>query len=480
MTVLAVDAGTTAVKAACIDNVGNLYEVSRVAVERSAGIGINAEQYWQAVAQAIQQVAGSASHFDAITVTGQGDGLWALNEHGAAVSPGLEWNSTVASEIVTQWEKDGTIAKHYARSGTVLWPGTAAALWRWAQQNHPQIVANTSTVFCAKDWINYRLCGAIATDITDASIPFLDMVNSGYDQKAFSLLGCEDLANKMAPIVQAGTEIGTVSRQAAAATGLAEGTPVLMGVIDVVAMTCGVGVVEPGQAVAVLGTTAAAMAITKNTSANILDANSEPVGATLRIDPNQPQFLRVMGASSGTSTLDWFLSRFYGSVASAHESFWADVQAGKPKVVMLPYLAGERAPFLAPQATGTFVGITSSTSRADLAHSVALGITFSLRNCLQYASGSGATPDTVVLTGGGAASAAWCQLFADVMSTRVTVDDRPHVACAGVAAIATKQDPHVPAKRLCFEPQRDFSADFQEFVEVSYALKPIWEKMSRQ
>lgn len=473
MNVLAVDAGTTAVKAAVVDDGGEVSQVSRVAVDRGPGPGIDPEYYWKTVAQAIAEAADNPASIDAVTVTGQGDGLWALGHDGAPAGAALEWNSTVAAGVVAQWEADGTIAAHYSRTATVLWPGTTAALWCWAQQHQPQLAANARRVLYAKDWINYRLCGAIATDITDATIPFLDVFAGRYDSGAFTSLGCDDLSTAMAPIVPAGTEIGTVTAEAASATGLAAGTPVLMGAIDVVSMTRGVGVSAPGRAVAVLGTTAAGMAIVDR-----LDTEGEPVGAALRIHHDDQRFLRVMGASSGTSTLDWFLAELYPSVASPHEAFWADVAAGEPGVVMLPYLAGERAPFLAPQATGAFIGVTSRTSRADLARAVALGITFSLRHCVEHAAAT--TPDTVVLTGGGTTSTTWCQLVADVMGCAVTVDDRPHVACGGAAAIALGRTPAAPPDRPAFEPRNDHSADFREFAAITRAMRPIWEEMNRQ
>ena len=473
MRVLAVDAGTTAIKAAVIDEAGEVGQVAQVAVRRSAGPGVDPEDYWKTVARAIAKAVESCHSIDAATVTGQGDGLWALSGSGAPAGNAFEWNSMLANEIVADWERDGTIAAHYSRSGTVLWPGTTAALWCWARRHYPHLVSTTRHVLYAKDWINYRLTGVIATDITDATIPFLDIFDGRYEPQAFSALDCDDLWPAMAPITPSGTKIGAVTADAATITGLLAGTPVFLSSIDVVAITRGVGATTPGQAVAVLGTTAAAMAIN-----NDLDTSGEPVGATLRIHDTEQQFLRVMGATSGTSTLDWFLAEFYDTAAAAHDSFWNDVQAAKPGVVMLPYLAGERAPFLAPQATGAFIGLTSRTSRADLAGSVALGITFSLRHCLEHAAGG--VPDTVILTGGGTSSAAWCQLTADVLGTTVIADDRPHVACDGAAAIAMRRTPAVPSARPTFEPLRDYNADFREFVEIGTAIRPMWGKMSRQ
>lgn len=473
MNVLAVDAGTTAVKAAVVDSSGDVTRVARVAVKRHERGGIDPESYWAAVAEAIADTFGLAAEIDAVTVTGQGDGLWTLSDQGAPAGDAFEWNSTQPAEIVAAWERDGTIAEHYGRSGTVLWPGTTAALWRWACDHQPLLTADTRHVFYAKDWINYRLCGAIATDITDATIPFLNLASGHYDAETFSFLGCADLLGAMAPIVPSGTEIGVVSADAADRTGLSAGTPVLMGCIDVAAMIRGVGVNEPGGAVAVLGTTAATMTVTDS-----LDTSGEAVGATLRIHHSDQQYLRVMGTSSGTSTLDWFLAEFYGSPASGYDEFWADARAGRPGVVMLPYLAGERAPFLAPEATGTFIGLTNRTNKADIARSVALGITFSLRHCLEHAT-SGAL-GSVVLTGGGAASRQWCQLAADVLGITVIVDDRPHVACAGAAAIATGRTLAPPAERTTLEPQDSYHGGYREFVDIGQAIRPIWTEMNRQ
>ena len=475
MNVLAVDAGTTAVKAAVVDDRGEVIHVARVAVERDHGPGINPESYWKTVAEAITNVGERTTGIEAVTVTGQGDGLWTLSERGVPAGDAFEWNSTLGSDIVAEWERDGIIAEHYARSGTVLWPGTTAALWRWAQDYRPRLTAGARHVFYAKDWINYRLCGAITTDVSDATIPFLDVARGRYDAGAFALLGCGGLLDAMAPIVDAGAEIGAVTAEAAAGTGLQPGTPVLMGCIDVVAMTRGVGVGAPGQAVAVLGTTAAAMAV-----ADSLDTSGEPVGATLRIHRSNEQYLRVMGTSSGTSTLDWFLAEFYGSPASSLDAFWADVQAGETGVVMLPYLAGERAPFLAPEATGAFIGLTSQTVKADIARSVALGITFSLRHCLEHAASAGGGLGTAVLTGGGASSPAWCQITADVLGSAVIVDERPHVACAGVTAIATGQAPAAPRDMQVFEPRDSYDADYREFVDIGQTVRPIWTAMDRQ
>ncbi len=474
MRILAVDAGTSAVKAAALEAGGTVAAVCRRAVPRSLrgpDGGLPPERLWDVTAEAIAGVTSGSGPVDAAVVTGQGDGLWTLDDGGRPAGPAYEWNSTVAGAVLADWEASGLIERHFRRAGTVLWPGTAAALWRWAETQHRGIVEATATVLCAKDWINHELCGAVATDVTDATIPFLDIEGGCYSDELIGGLGCEALRDRLAPIVPIGTEIGRVGRSAASRTGLRQGTPVLMGCIDVAAVVAGAGLHSPGAALAVLGTTAAAMAITDG-----VELNGEPAGATLKL-PGPSRFLRVMGAVSGTAVLDWYLETFDDAGTDGHGRFWDDVSVGRPGVVMLPYLAGERAPFLAPDATGAFVGLTPATRRADLARATALGVTFSLRQCLDAAVGGSA--GGVVLSGGGAASEHWCQMTADVLGRRIDVDRRPHVACSGVAALATGDRSFSRPDFATFEPAADYATEYRTFTELGGHFRPVWEATPR-
>ena len=470
MSVLAVDAGTSAIKAAIVGDNGASVVSARGPVHRGTTASIDPAEYWAAVAATMATVMDRPRPLDAVAVTGQGDGLWSLDSAGEASGPAYEWNTTTAAAVVRDWEEDGTIEAHYRTSGTVLWPGTSAALWRWLARSRPDQARRTSTVFCAKDWINNRLCGAVATDVTDATIPFLDLEAGGYSPDAFARLGCEDLAARVAPIRDVGSEIGRVSREAARRTGLTAGTPVLMGCLDGAAMIHGAGIADPGQALLVLGTTAAALVVV-----DAVDRRGETVGATLKL-PGRDRFLRFLGTNSGTSTLDWYLDACGYDGDDRFERFWADAAAGQPGPYLMPYLAGERVPFLAPDATGALLGLTPRTGRRDLARSVAMGITFSLRHCLEEALPDGI--DSVVLTGGGAAGAAWCQLVADVTGTAVAVDDRTDISCVGVAALVTGRRARCPVGLTVHEPSRSHESEFRQFVDLGRRLRPIWADLA--
>lgn len=469
MNVLAVDAGTSAVKAAAIDSDGVVRAEARKAAPPRSGAGIDQDSYWAVVAETIRSVA-ARRPVDAVAVTGQGDGLWGLDGAGEAFGPAYEWNTTVAADVVGDWEADGVIGDHYRAGATVLWPGTSAAVWRWLARNRPDQADRTAVVFCAKDWINNRLCGAVATDITDATIPFLDLETGDYSPAAFERLGCLDLVRRVPPIRPAGAEVGKVSREAALATGLQEGTPVLMGCIDVAAMTRGVGVAEPGQALLVLGTTAAALVVT-----GAVNRSGEAVGATLRLSDGR-RYLRVLGASSGTSTLDWYLDTLGYAGESRWEELWDDVRSAKRGAFMMPYLAGERAPFLAPDATGALLGLTPTTGRPEVARSVVMGITFSLRHCLEEALPDGV--DSVVLSGGGATDPAWRQLVADVIGATVVAAPGAVSACEGVARLVTGRTGTLPDGAGIYKPAEDHESEFRQFVELGRRLRPIWSEMA--
>ena len=325
-------------------------------------------------------------------------------------------------------------------------------------------------VFCAKDWISNRLCGAVATDVTDASIPFLDLETGEYSPEAFARLGCEELIRRVAPIRPVGGEIGTVSCEAARRSGLQEGTPVLMGCIDVAAMIHGAGLAEPGQALLVLGTTAAALVVVGE-----VNRSGETVGATLKL-PGGGRYLRVLGTNSGTSTLDWCLDTLGYAGEGRFEHFWADVRSGEPGGYLMPYLAGERTPFLAPDATGALLGLTPTTGRCDVARSVAMGVTFSLRHCLEEALPDGV--DSVVLSGGGATNAAWCQLVADVTGTTVVTAPEAAMSCDGVARLVTGRTGPGPERSEIHEPAASHESEYRHFVELGRRLRPIWAEMA--
>lgn len=474
---VAVDAGTSMIKAVLIGDDGVVYGHSDAPVVRDNKPGLDPDQFWQTTAEVISSLVSNHGEIPlhGVVVAGQGDGLWMVGPSGQVAQRAYLWNGAEGADVVTKWSASGVIDAHFGLCGTVLWSGSQAALWAWYRDAFPAEVKSVTAVFCAKDLINYQLTGVIATDLTDASIPFLDLATNTYSTEAARALGVEDLLALCPPIVASGQVVGSVTAAAAQATGVPEGTPVFQGAIDVVAMLWGSGLGTPGDVLAVLGTTAVSMTVTSE-----VRPSSELSGATLSFGDGAR--LRVMGSSSGTATLEWYMNVAGYKGDDRYEKLWADVRLGQEGAeLFLPYLVGERAPILAPHATGTFLGLTPQTDNARMARAVTEGITHALRWGIDavLADDAAHTLGQVVLAGGGSKASDWSGQVANCLGVPITVDGRADLGARGVARAVFG---HVDVTQshdnvVTVSPDHNHTAvsqRYQAFRDAVATLTPLW------
>ncbi len=468
---IALDVGTSMIKALRLSQAGERIAYAAEPSPRETPAGVDPESVWAVVCRVVGEVARASGELAGIVVTGQGDGLWRIDSEGRPLRA-YQWNSVLAADVVRRWDRAGTIEAHFRETGTVLWPGTSAALWVWLLENDPADAGRTAAFFTAKDWVTSRLTGVVATDVTDATIPFLDPVSGEYSQAAFDRLGCEALAPLAPPVCAPGHLLGDLLPAAAFATGLPAGISVYLGCLDLAAMLRGLGLTEVGEAMAVLGTTVSAVAISDE-----LRLAQEPSGAVIRLGAGR--FMRVMGANSGTTALEWFLDTHGYTGPGKYDRYWADVSAAQSGVLMLPYLAGERAPFLEPNATGAYVGITPTTTRGELARATVEGISYALRHNLE-ASGPG--NGRLVLTGGGASREEWRQLVTDITLAAVQVDLRSDASLLGVASLVDgfaevlttgSQD---RASYTAGPDSPRLQAGYREFLRLLAGFRTLWKE----
>jgi erythritol kinase len=481
--IMALDVGTSMIKAVLISAEGETLFSASMPVEDHGVHAVDPGEIWRQVASTISQVvvkAGSSADIDSLIATGQGDGLWTLENGAETPTSVMLWNSTQPSSVIRDWELDGTIDLHFDATGTVLWPGCSAALWRWFVGVEPERAAAVTTIFTAKDFINFKLTGVIATDITDATIPFVDPVSKEYSSEAFNRLGCQDMFPLVPRIIPAGSKIGNISAAAALLTGLSESTVVYMGLLDVAAMVMGSGLSQSGDVLGILGTTAASISIVPPGK-----QDDNPVGATIYL-PNG-NHLRVMGSTSGTATLEWFLRTHGFDGPGRYESFWQEVEAAKPGgEVFLPYLNGERAPFLATNACGVLLGISSTTTRGAIGRAVVEGVTMSLRHGMEVAATAKGT-GAITLAGGGSSSSRWAQLVSNVVGRPVSVNGRSDLGAFGVASLLLSSPSYRPSISSVvdkyFEPDQDvdlWQAKYLRFLHYVELFKHQWLQDSSQ
>jgi xylulokinase len=407
---IGIDVGTSVVKAAAFDATGQVLAVESRPARTRAWDG-RAEQDPDEVAGAVAEVLGAitARYPDPVAagLTGQGDGVWLIDQDARPVRPAITWMDARAGDIVAEWAAGGVADTVFRRTGNALFPGCPAPVLAWLDRHEPASLDAATTAAYCKDMVFQRLTGVRGTDVSDASVPFLDPRTRAYDAEALAACGLAHRAGLLAPVAEPRPE-GTVLEGRALPAGL----PITAGPFDVPACALGAGVTEPGDGLLIIGTTLACLAVIDEPR-----LDGEATGfhfATGRPD----RWLRGMPAMVGTAALDWVL-RAVGAEHRDLDDLLAASPPGARGVRVLPFFApsGERAPFVEPAARAEITGVSLETTTADLVRATCEGIAFAARHCLTAAGLSG----ELAVAGGGARSESWLGLFADVLGRPLRV-----------------------------------------------------------
>ena len=434
---IGLDAGTSVVKAVAFAADGETLAVAahptRTRVPAPGRAEQDLEEVITAAGEVIREVAAAAREApELLGVTGQGDGLWLLDAAGRAARPAILWSDARAAAIVADWMASGLVEAAFRRSGSVIFPGAAAPLLVALALEEPDALARAATAGYCKDAISQRLTGVRATDVSDASLPFLDPRTRRYDPHLLDLYGVAAWRHLLAPVDPVPGPLRPLGAAGAALTGLPAGVPVHVGPFDLVATLIGAGVRRPGDALIILGTTLGCGVLVDR-----LATDGVPAGMTLCL-PERQRWVRVMPAMVGTPSLEWVLD-LVGAEHGELDALLAAAAPGAGGVVVLPLLspAGERAPFIDPAARAQVVGLSLESDRAALVRAVCEGIAYAARHCLEAA---GLGPDredaAVVVCGGGARSPAWRQILADVLQRPLRIARQPEVGARGAAMAA--------------------------------------------
>jgi erythritol kinase len=421
---IGVDVGTTVTKAVAFDEQGRqVGEASRPTRLVRPAPGRFEHDTEEIVASVNEVITELASEADLIAITGQGDGLWLVDDAGRPVRPAISWLDARSSALLGEWTESGVSEQVFRRSGNRMFPGASGPLLAAVLTEEPEVLARAATAAYCKDVVMQRLTGVRATDVSDASAPFLDPRTGEYDAEALDACGLTDWRHLLAPV---GTPIGELQNDS---LGLAKGTRVSSGPYDLPASAIGAGVTEVGDALLTVGTTLACQVVTRE-----LRVDGEPAGLFLGTwTPGV--WLRAMPAMVGTAALDRVL-QLVGATTADLQGLLTDSHPGANGVTVLPYLseAGERAPFVDTNARGTFDGISLSTTQGDLLRATCEGIAYAARHCLEAAGWTG----KVTVCGGGARSNEWTQILADVLNAPLHTTEASQVAARG-AVIAAKR-----------------------------------------
>ncbi|MFF7753724.1 FGGY family carbohydrate kinase [Streptomyces sp. NPDC007971] len=424
-----IDVGTSMVKAAAFDASGRerAVEARPVGLDlRDGAVEQDMEEVYAAVLAVLEAVSARVPEpVELAGLTGQGDGVWLVDAAGHPVRPALSWMDGRAHALVDQWLADGTFEAVFRRTGSAMFPGCPGPLLAWLDRHEPaSLDAAAAAVYC-KDMVFQRLTGGAraVTDVSDASMPFLDPRTRSYDNGVVELLGLTHRRGLLAAVAD------PVATAETCGAGLPAGTRLANGPYDLPACALGAGVTAPGDGLLIVGTCLAGLAATTE-----LDLGGEPAG--LYISTDRPgHWLRAMPAMVGTAALDWVL-RTTGVRYPEVDALLAATPPGAHGVRVLPYFApsGERAPFVEPGLRAELTGVCLESTPADLIRATCEGIGYAARHCLAAAGLSG----SLAVCGGGTRSPAWMRLLADVLGRPLRVTEGEVGARGAVLAAAER------------------------------------------
>jgi xylulokinase len=436
---LGLDVGTGGSRALLVDAQGRVqYSFTAPHEEMRMQKPLWAEQdpddWWRAGLTAIAGVLHAAradsDSVAGIGLTGQMHGLVLLNAQNKVIRPALIWcDQRSQKQVDFVNDKLGKKAVLRATANPVLTGFTLPKLL-WVREHEPQKFSNLRKFLLPKDYLRFKLTGEFATDVSDASgTSMFDVVQRCWSDELMDGLG---LDKSILPKAYESPEIsGQLNAEAAAATGLRAGIPVVAGAGDQAASAIGNGITKAGT-----------MSCTIGTSGVVFAFQSKPeydeAGRVHTFCHAVPNAWHVMGVTQGAGlSLQWFRNRFAPDVE--YDDLTADATrspAGSHGLFWLPYLMGERTPHLDANARAAWVGLTAKHQRADLVRAILEGVCFSQKDGLEIINKLGAAPQLVRLSGGGAKSPFWHQLFTDIFNVRVATLETQEGSAYGAALLA--------------------------------------------
>lgn len=349
-------------------------------------------------------------------------------------------------------------------------PTWTLAMLAWLQAHEPAVMARIRRLYLAKDFLRHCLTGTWETDYSDAVGALLaDDASKGWSPMLAGLIDLD--MSILPPIVPATRIVGGVTEQAAARTGLLAGTPVVCGANDTTVEFFGVGGNKPGIGGVKLATAGVLFLATEGAAVH------PPISCYPHIVPGL--YYMATGTNSCASAHRWVRDLMFAEGGfEAMDALASAAPRGAEGLLFHPYLQGERAPYWDPLLRADFIGMTISHTQMHFARAVYEGIAFSIRDLLGAAQALGLEFGAIRLMGGGAQSACWRQIIADVTGLAVERTETGDasfgaalVAGIGVGLFADPQD----AERRCVRLQ-EITTPRQEAVSFYTALFGLYKE----
>lgn len=445
---MGIDAGTTGTKAVLVREDGTL--VAQAGREyptyfpEPGAAEQDADDWWRALCALTPELLRAADALPqdvgAISVSSQAPSVVPVDRALHPTGPALIWMDRRA-EPECEWLRHEVGEEAFTRrNGGRIDPYFLAPKLMWYLRHRAAQSPNPpATILSTAGYLVARLTGRAVMDVSLGPLTMLfDCAQQRWSDELVSACGIDP--RLLPPLLPCQEIAGSVTAEASRASGLAEGTPVLAGMVDGTAAAIESNVVEPGAAVEMTGQSTVVMVCA---STPFLHRDLFLLGHAV---PNRWLVVGAMVATGGS--LRWFRDQLASLEAQQARAQGDDVfdlltreaadsPVGANRVIFLPYMYGERSPLWDSTARGVFFGLSLATKRGDLVRAILEATAFGLRHNLEIAEEGGFPARTLVCVGGGARSPLWNQIKADVLQRPILVPKAATGAPMGNAILAS-------------------------------------------
>jgi xylulokinase len=450
---LGIDLGSTSIKAVLYDTDGNLItsgstptEVSHLDPDHPDWAFWDPDVIWESVAGSTRKIINTFENpqdIKALAVTGWGmDGL-PVDKDGNPLYPFISWHCSRTESQSRKWSSALGAEKIFSIAGTQVMAIHSVYRMQWMMEHHPEIMAKTDTWLLIEDFINYRLCGVMGTDFSMASCTSLvDQKGRRWSDELIDLAGLP--RNIFPEIRQSGTIIGNVTSAAAKSTGLAEGTPVVLGGHDYHCAGLAVGAFEPGIVMDITGTWEILFAATSQAN---LDKAVFDSGLLLESHVAKDCYNYACYALSA-GMLEWFKDQFAAAEAAEAEKLgtviWeplmkgaAAAPVGAKGVFFLPHFSGAVTPHVDPKSLGAFIGLSETAEKGVMLRALIEGLDYQFRELVEsFETALETKIEKIVAVGGTTKNTFWMQNKADISGKVIEVPGIEEATPLGAAMLA--------------------------------------------
>jgi len=450
---LGIDLGTSEVKALLLDEAGAIVGAAGAPLEVSRPRPRWSEQapedWWNAALAAVDALRASRpaalAAVRGLGLSGQMHGATLLDATDHPLRPAILWNDTRSERECAELVE--RVPEALAITGNLAMPGFTAPKLLWVARHEPAVFAQVATVLLPKDYLRLRLTGEKVSEMSDAAgTLWLDVARRDWSDAM--LQGTRLSRAHMPRLVEGSAPSGRLRDALRDRWGMSGPVTVAGGGGDNAASAVGIGAVAPGSGFVSLGTSGVIFAVNDR----FLPDPARAVHAFCHALPGRWHQMSVM--LSAASCLRWVTRATGGEreAAALAEAERLEPAARLQAPIFLPYLSGERTPHDDPAAQGVFFGLTHDSGRAALVYAVIEGVAFGLADGLDALRAAGTRVQRLSLVGGGARSALWAQLIADLLDVTLETHAGGETGAALGAARLARLACGADEAETCFRP----------------------------